>query len=299
MKKSKKTAIFAAFAVLACATVHALDPEELLLEAAMNQNLPALENAITQIGRSTSYNINYLHPTLYKSALMFACENNWYPGVERLLKAGANPSYKNGYGQTALMFAVKECNNDTIAKELIKGHAEKNETDNQGKTVLMYAVENQSTDMVGFLLKQGANYKAIDQFGNNALMWAVKSGNRDAVKSFLKANSVNWEQRDSEGNDAFMLACMEGNLDMVKIIINGNSDFDIEKKNDAGKPILIQLIQKKASNAIIEYIMREYDPVRLFELTDDERHDVEYWAKRMNNKTVERALKEIKKENNL
>ena len=98
---------------------------------------------------------------------------------------------------------------------------------------------------------------------------------------------------------AAQFACMKGDKGMVQLLISGNSEFDIEKKNDAGYPILIQLIRKKASNAIIEYIMYEHDPVRLFELTDGERHNVEYWAKRMKNETVKRTLENIKKDNDL
>lgn len=293
MKKWKKTAFFSALAVLVCATVQAVSPDELLLQAVRKMDFDNLNYAIRQ-----GANPNYMN-NMDKTALMYACEKEWYEGVKDLLDAGANASFKNNFGQTAIMFAAKECENDAILKLLIENGANINAKDNDEKTALMYAAENKSDKTVNYLLKQGANYSATDLYGNNAAMWACKSGSRFTLKKLLDANAVNWEQCDSEGNNAFMLACMKGDKGMVQLLVNGNSNFDIEKKNDAGKPILIQLIQKKASNAIIEYIMYEYDPVRLFELTDDERHDVAYWAKRMKNKTVERVLKEIKEENDL
>lgn len=294
MKKSKKTAIFAAFAVLACATVHAAaTPDELLLQAVREMNLDSLNNAIRQ-----GPNPNCMD-SKDKTVLMYACERQWYEGVKSLLEAGANASFKNNFGQTAIMFAAKECENDAILKLLVENGANIDAKDKNEKTALMYAAENKSDKAVNYLLGQGANYSATDLYGNNAVMWACKSGSRFSLKKLLDANAVNWEQYDSEGNNAFMLVCMKGYLDFVKVIIRGNTDFDIEKKNDAGYPILIQLIRKQASNGIIEYIMREYDPVRLFELADDEHHDVEYWAKRMNNKTVKRVLDEIKRDNDL
>lgn len=295
MKKLKKTAIFAAFAVLVCTTAQAVTPGELLLQAVRKMDIDNLNYALRQ------GNGNYVNYTdsKDKTVLMYACENEWYEGVKCLLEAGANASFKNNFGQTAIMFAAKECENDPILKLLVENGASVNAKDNDEKTALMYAAENKSDKTVNYLLKQGANYSATDLYGNNAAMWACKSGSRFTLKKLLDANAVNWEQCDSEGNNAFMLACMKGDKGMVQLLINGNSEFDIEKKNDAGYPILIQLIRKKASNAIIEYIMYEHDPVRLFELTDGERHNVEYWAKRMKNETVKRTLENIKRENDL
>ncbi len=273
------------FGVIWCETV-----DEMLLRGVRTGDISVVEKAI-----ANGANVNFCDAN-DKTVLMYACEKNNYPMVKKLLESGANTSEKNTSGQTAIMIAAKETNDIKFIKLLRSFGANINENDNQGKTVLMYASENQSDVIVNFLIREGVNLRSLDIFGNSAAMWAAKNGNLYTLNAFLSANAVNWEQIDSEGNDIFMLACLSGNTNMVKRLLGGNTDFTIEKINANGEPLLIRLIRKKASNAIIGLVMDQYDPEQILYLKDFDNHDLRYWAKRTKNDYVTKKLDEIEKE---
>lgn len=293
MKKSKKMAIFATFAVLVCATVHAADPGELLLQAVQKMDINALNNAIRQ-----GANPNCMD-TSNKSALMYACENQWYPGIEILLTTpGINVSQKNTAGQTALMYAVKHCNNEVILKQLLKdGTLNKNDTDNFGNTVLMYAIENKSETPVDLLLKAGADTTPINRDGYDALMLAAKNKNGYATKRILDSSSyINWNQCDiKSSSNAFMIACENGSLDLVRIMMTSNNGFDPCWKNSRGQPSLIWLIDTRKSENIIKYIMEYCDAEIILSMVDDFGNDVEYYATIKDNEFVLDKLDKIKR----
>ena len=293
MKKSKKTAIFAAFAVLACATVHAAaSPEELLLQAVREQNSNMLKEAMKQ-----NANLNYMDSE-DKTVLMYACERQWYEGVKLLLEGGVNAAFKNDHDQTALMFAVKDCDNDTLLKMLVKGGANINDYDERGKTVLMYAIENKSPVPLSYLLKNGANINKTDIDGYDAFMWAVKNKHRNAAQLiFSNSAAINWNQCDMSGSNAFMLACESGDLFLVRMMLTGNNAFDLEWKSlNNGQPVLIWLIANRKSNDIIKHIMEFCNPKEIIlYMADNFGNDVEYYANMTNNDYVLDKLKEIER----
>ena len=294
MKKSKKTAIFAAFAVLACATVHAAaNPDELLLQAVREMNLDSLNNAIRQ-----GANPNCMD-TSDKSALMYACENQWNIGIKILLTTpGINVSQKNTAGQNAVMYAVKHCDNEVVLKQILgDGTVNKNDTDNVGNTVLMYAIENKSGTPVDLLLKDGADPSKVNRDGYDALMWAAKNKNGYATKRILDSSSyINWSQCDIKNeNNAFMIACENGSLDIVRTMITGNNAFDPCWKNSKGQPSLIWLIDTRKSPNIIAYLMEYCKPDIILSMEDDFGNDVEYYATIKNNTSVLKKLEEIER----
>lgn len=293
MKKSKKTAIFAAFAVLACVTVHAANPDELLLQAVQKMNLDSLNNAIRQ-----GANPNCMD-TSDKSALMYACENQWYAGIKILLTTpGINVSQKNTAGQNAVMYAVKHCNNEVVLKQILEdGTVNKNDTDNFGNTVLMYAIENKSETPVDLLLKAGADTTTVNRDGYDALMWAAKNKNVYATKRILDSSSaINWSQCDiKSSSNAFMIACENGSLDLVRTMITGNNAFDPCWKNSRGQPSLIWLIDTRKSANIIKYIMEYCSPDIILSMEDDFGNDVEYYATIKENDFVLNELVKIER----
>lgn len=294
MKKWKKTAVFAAFAVLACATVHAAaTPDELLLQAVQKMNLDSLNNAIRQ-----GANPNCMD-TSDKSALMYACENQWYAGIKILLTTpGINVSQKNTAGQNAVMYAVKHCDNEVVLKQILgDGTVNKNDTDNVGNTVLMYAIENKSGTPVDLLLKDGADPSKVNRDGYDALMWAAKNKNGYATKRILDSSSyINWSQCDIKNeNNAFMIACENGSLDIVRTMITGNNAFDPCWKNSKGQPSLIWLIDTRKSANIIKYIMEYCSPDIILSMEDDFGNDVEYYATIKENDFVLNELVKIER----
>ncbi|MBO5288313.1 MAG: ankyrin repeat domain-containing protein [Spirochaetales bacterium] len=265
---------------------------EMLLKAVRQINLEDLEDAI-----SKGAQVNYLD-SMDKTVLMYACENNWYLGVKRLLEAGAIASFRNFSGQTAMMFAVKYCNDIRFVTLLRSYGADINEKDNTSKTVLMYAVANQSEVIINHLLNEGVNIGATDMFRNDAGMHAVKEQNLYALSTLRNANAVNWQRTDTEGNDIFMLACLSGKINLVTkvLMIAGAVNLNFEGVNDSGKPLLIRLIENNIQNPIIGLVMDRHDPETILHLKDINNKDVRYWAKRKKNTFVLEKLDEIEKE---
>lgn len=293
MKIWKKTAVFAAFAALVCATVYALSPDELLLQAVREQNIDNLNNAIRQGANPNCTD------TSDKSALMYACENQWYAGLKVLLTTpGINVSQKNMAGQNAIMYVVKHCNNEVILNQILAdATVNKNDKDNFGNTVLMYAIENKSETPVDLLLKAGADITPINKDGYDALMWAAKHKNGYATKRILDSSSyINWNQCDiKSSSNAFMIACENGSLDLVRMMITGNNGFDPCWKNSKGQPSLIWLIDTRKSPNIIKYVMEYCKPDMILSMTDDFGNDVEYYANIKENDFVLGELRKIER----
>lgn len=278
------------FLVLGLASLWAKSKDEMLLDAVRQQNLEDLEYVLDTFYYSANVNFTDANG---KSALMYACEGQWYPGIKKLLNAGVNVSFKNDFGQNALMYASKYIDNQTIFSLLVNsGTANIDDTDNLGRSALFYAIENESPIALDVLLKNRANVNKTDLDGNDALIWAVKCKNESAVEKILKSSRVNWSQLDSSGNSAFMNACIDGSLNIVRTILMSNNSFDIYTKTQSGLPILLWLIDKKMSNNILRYVIEFIPYTDLISQTDDFGNDVFYYAYKMNNQFVLDLLEE-------
>lgn len=288
MKKWNKTAIFVAFAVLVCASVQALSPEGLLLHAVKTENMNELQVAFKQ-----GANPNYTDAN-GKSALIYACENGWTPGVELLLENGAYVEGKDkADGKTALMYAAQGVNT-MIVQELIGRMANINAKDFEGKTALMYAIEKQNDRVANLLLRQGADCLATDNYGNNIAMYAVKHNNRTLLRELVRNPLIDWNQTNNEGISPFALACMNGDLNIVRQILQ-ETPVEISDSRIDGQPVLIWLIVHKKSMGIIEYIIEFCNPREIRSMIDDEGHDVKYWAEKQGYKGVLMRLYEIER----
>lgn len=95
------------------------------------------------------------------TALMLACDLNYFDIVSLLIGKNANVDLSNTLGLTALHYAVKKPDL-RVVRLLVnsnEGDIEKriNKKDNQGNTPLHYAVDAGNIDMVDFLIKRKAN----------------------------------------------------------------------------------------------------------------------------------------------
>ncbi|MGP1474291.1 MAG: ankyrin repeat domain-containing protein [Treponema sp.] len=261
---------------------------ERLMEAVREQNMTNLKHYLAQTDSA-----NYADDT-GRSLLMEACSKQWMPGVEKLIEAKANPSFKNSNGQTALMIAVKETNNDNIAKYLIeRGEANVNAEDHSGKTVLMYAAENNNYNNLVYLVKNTkVNPGQQDNLGNTALMYAIKNGNIAGAKYLADSTGVNWDQKNSDGKNAFMLA-VEKSTQMVRFLFEGNYGLDIDKKVN-GMPVLFWAIKTRQSKDVISLIMNNYTPEALLTTTDENGNDIEYYIDLVKDEYARRIFEEKK-----
>jgi uncharacterized protein len=124
-----------------------------------------------------------------ESALFFALHNKKY--IQLLLNKGAAIDYANGFGKTALFYAI-ENNTHGIVKYLLQKGANPNhpykskvelkkedvfeckyQIEHTKRTPLMHAAHHSDINMMKLLLKYGARLNDVDELGFNALDYAI------------------------------------------------------------------------------------------------------------------------------
>jgi hypothetical protein len=124
-----------------------------------------------------------------ESALFFALHNKKY--IQLLLNKGAAIDYVNGFGKTALFYAI-ENNTHSIVKYLLQKGANPNhpykskaelkkedvfeckyQIEHTKRTPLMHAAHHSDIKMLKLLLKYGTRLNDLDELGFNALDYAI------------------------------------------------------------------------------------------------------------------------------
>lgn len=324
----KKMVLLCTVLVLAVSAVWAKSVGEALLDAARAMDIRALQSLLADEDTL----LDYRDPARDETALMISCRQQWLPGVKLLLEKGANPSFRNMAYQTALMFAAKHSNNNTIIKYLIENSNGIN-LDNQdinGNTALMYAIDNESIIALQTLLGYYANPNVCNSENKNAFMYAVEKGSEQHFKTLVNKATPNWEQQDIHGNTLIMLIVQKKQTNMLAALFSAYSEVDIVKplpnsdqllawamktnqsreiirriidKHDSDetigevyvnkKPVILWAIQKKQPNQIIGSLMRAYDPDILMTVKDENKRDIRWYIKTYKNDYARKVLDEI------
>ena len=128
-----------------------------------------------------------------------ACIYNNPAEAARLLDAGANKEWRDGYGCTSII------------------------------RVALFG----SLAVVKLLADRGADIHAQDNKGINALMWASYTGS-SAVAAFLLDCGVDLHARDNHGRDALLVAALYGKIDTCIMLIGRQADARVkDNKNQS------------------------------------------------------------------
>jgi uncharacterized protein len=115
--------------------------------------------------------------------LHLAVRSNDLATVQRLLRAGANPSASNRYGITPLSLAAESGSGEVFAA-LLKGGADAKALLPGGQTFLMSASRSGNLEAVKLLLDRGADPNAKEKTNQEtALMWAASENHAEVVKA--------------------------------------------------------------------------------------------------------------------
>jgi len=107
--------------------------------------------------------------------LMLAANNDESAGIKAYAEAGADLDHVDGYGWSALRYAIRK-NKIKAAEALIEGGANVNLASFTGRTPLMSAAGNGLSAGVRLLLAKGADPKLTDQNGQTAFDIASRGG---------------------------------------------------------------------------------------------------------------------------
>ena len=106
---------------------------------------------------------------------------------------------------SSFRIAVRESRLKDAQKFLARG-AELDSRSGSGETALMYAARNCSEKMVDFLLNQGANVNAVDEEGRTPLIFAARESCSNVVAALVRARGIKLEMRDQTKKTALEYA---------------------------------------------------------------------------------------------
>ncbi|MCB9228922.1 MAG: ankyrin repeat domain-containing protein [Deltaproteobacteria bacterium] len=156
--------------------------------------------------------------------LITAAENGHLEAVELLLEAGVDVNKPDKYGQTPLLLAVFNSNEDEdIAKLLIQYGADVNKASNRGESPLSFAAGSRNHELSKLLIECGADVNVMDMDGYTPLHRAAYYGDTEFAQS-LVAKGAKAEQHKHTHEYPFSLAMRfhDENIELLKIL-NQNS----------------------------------------------------------------------------
>jgi ankyrin repeat protein len=146
-----------------------------------------------------------------------AVKANDYSEVRSLLVRGANPDAKDSMGNTALVMAVNN-GNEEISDVLIKSGAYTSESYMRGMSVLMLSINKQMESTAIQLIKYGADTTAKLSNGSNALMMACERNLENVVKEIIMRKQVDLNAKTVQGTTALSIALKERNMRIAKML---------------------------------------------------------------------------------
>ncbi len=165
------------------------------------------------------------------------CKSNWDMFGD-LVSAGANINTHYKYGETLLHEAVIY-NNIEAVEMLFKHGCNDAEVNGQGDTPIMHAHRNRNDEIFNFLLEKGS-LEAIstrDRNGFSLLTSAIMSNNVELVKTLLD-KGVRLDLNSELDGCVFMEAIQEGKDEIVKELIERG--LDVNQKNEKGESLLLR-----------------------------------------------------------
>jgi ankyrin repeat protein len=231
-----------------CFAISCNHPEitNLLIENAMSpRNKP--DNAPLSSTTGNTYNrLCALLPSKYesyKTPLHYFAETTeaYYSSVlaSHLISTGVIIEHKDGWGNTPLLYAVKQ-RATHLVEFLIQNGANKEAKDSNGETALLLASKFGHVSIAEFLIQNEANIEAENSNGKTPLLLAADFRRVAIVKLLIKAGAI-LEARDKDGNTPLLLATKSENISIVTLLINKGANQNVMDKD--GKTPLSWVIE--------------------------------------------------------
>ncbi|KAI1370783.1 putative ankyrin repeat protein [Hypoxylon crocopeplum] len=148
-----------------------------------------------------------------------------------LLKAGANPKFKNKNGDDAVDILLKTETDSKAAQECLKlllsrrYNVAVDQFNEQGQTRLHSIREKTPVSIVQLLVEANAPLDDRDQDGYTPLAIAISKGNKSVAKYFIEQGaSVNI--CGPGFGSIFHLAVIKGSLNLIKLLVDSGADLE-------------------------------------------------------------------------
>lgn len=136
-----------------------------------------------------------------------------------------------GFDVESFVEAAGEGDYDTVFN-LVKNGADLNAKNSKGQTALMRAVYNRQQDIVRLLLTHGADPEVRTPDGNSVLVNAARVGDRGIVEMLLDADvDINETDADPAGVTAINIAAYRENVNVFNLLLERGADYTIPSAN--------------------------------------------------------------------
>ena len=171
--------------------------------------------------------------------------------IGRQLGAGADIAVRDGFGDTALMYAASYAGQKALHILLDHG-ADPNESNDSGATALMRAAGD--LGKVRLLLEAGAEVGAQSELGRTALMIAARKAGTALILKSLLEKGADPNARDSRGVTAIMEAARAGDDESIEVLIGYGADVNAVRNN--GRTALMAAARSRrlsAAQALLDH----------------------------------------------
>ncbi|CAM79999.1 ankyrin repeat domain-containing protein [Orientia tsutsugamushi] len=192
--------------------------------------------------------INLIHNVVYNSGSLF-CEVNHaalhtavlYKRINIatfLLNSGADVNLKDGYGVTALHYAITRAYNANMVMLLLNSGADVNVPDNEGTTPLHCVITPtySNIDRIELLVSRGGDINVQRNNDRTVLHEAATCGQKDIVE-WLLARNANTLLRDNSGKIPAHFAAQYGYKDIMKLLLDRDHSI-INLQDNNGQTVL-------------------------------------------------------------
>src|SRR5688500_1230309 len=150
--------------------------------------------------------------------------------VRTLLKGGADVNAAQGDGMTALHWAARQGDLETVRMLLHAGGNVRATTRIGGYTPLLVACQMGHAPVIQALVQAGADARSATTAGATALMLAAASGRVEAIKTLMAAGAEVDAREPARQETALMFAVANNRVDVAKLLIASGADVRVTSK---------------------------------------------------------------------
>ncbi len=155
------------------------------------------------------------------SPLIIAVIEGDMEGLKGAIETGVNVNSMDGFGNTALMYALG-------ANEL--------DSARYSSRVNRKLQSNNNQELIEFLLKAGANVNIENNNGGTALILAIYHGNRAATNLLIRSGA-NVNHKNMYGNTPLVYSVIHCDKETAEDLVVAGADTEIMKSEYGGKTV--------------------------------------------------------------